>query len=291
MMQPSGSLICKQAGTIIEQTYDLVKSRYSDQIKNLTISDLRIGIYLTVVRLSDNSYGASATIVDNQPFCTKSNRNFGDFTPLKFRGQKVTDILETTGQTAILSSVRIAVLNAISSKLILCGNYKVIEECDPIQLLDLASEKTITIVGAFYSYIRKISDTGNKLFVLEMNEDALASEYKKFFVPAKDYMSILPASDIVIITGQTLVNQTIDDLLKTISPGTQVIVTGPSSSILPDILFANKVGIIGSVRITKPDILFDIVSEGGSGFHLFEYCAKKICILNDDEAQIERKMD
>ena len=120
-----------------------------------------------------------------------------------------------------------------------------------------------------------------------MNEEALGQEYRKFYIPADEYKSILPASDIVIITGQTLVNKTIDDLLEAISPGTLVIVTGPSSSILPDILFENKVSIIGAVRITKPEILFDIVSEGGTGFHLFEYCARKICILNEDKAQIK----
>ena len=149
------------------------------------------------------------------------------------------------------------------------------------------SHKTITIVGAFHSYIRKISDTSNKLFVLEKNKEALASEYKKFFVEADEYKTILPVSDVVIITGQTLVNNTIDELLHAISPGTQVIVTGPSGSIIPDILFENKVNIIGASRITKPDILFDIVSEGGTGFHLFEYCARKICILKGNGTQIK----
>jgi uncharacterized protein (DUF4213/DUF364 family) len=272
---------------IIEQTYNLLKSRYIEQIEKLTISDVRIGIYLTAVRLSDNSLGTSATIPDDLPFCSKSNRDFGNFSPLKIRGKKVLDILETKKETGIISSLRIAVLNALSSKIISLGNYRIIEDLDPIQLVDLSSRKTITIVGAFHSYIRKISYTSNKLFVLERNEEALTIEYKKFFVHAREFKTILPASDIVIITGQTLVNGTIDDLLAAIVPGTQVIVTGPSGSILPDILFENKVSIIGASRIIKPEIMFDIVSEGGTGFHLFEYCARKICILKGDEAKIK----
>lgn len=279
MMHSVHNLITGQKGMILEDTYDLLKSRYKKQIGKLTISDARIGIYLTAVRLSDNSYGTSSTIPDDQPFCLKSNRDFGDFTPLKIRGKKVLDIFETKSGTAILSSLRIAVLNAISSTLISAANYRIIEDCDPIQLLDLSSRKTITIIGAFHSYIRKISSTANKLFVLERNKGALATEYKKFFVKAEEYNSLLPVSDIVIITGQTLVNGTIDNLLQAISPGTQVIVTGPSGSIIPDILFENGVSIIGASRITKPDILFDIISDGGTGFHLFKYCARKICLL------------
>jgi uncharacterized protein (DUF4213/DUF364 family) len=119
--------------------------------------------------------------------------------------------------------------------------------------------------------------------VLELNENALAPEQKKYYAPAGEYKKILPESDIVIITGQTLVNRTIDDLLSVIAEGTQVVVTGPSSNIIPDILFKNKVSIIGAVRITDPEVLFDVVSEGGTGYHLFEYCARKICILKGDE--------
>ena len=268
---------------IIEQTYNFLKSIYRSKFEELIISDVKIGLYLTAVRLSDNSIGTSATLADDKPFCAKSNRDFGDFTPLKIRGHNVLDILETNRESSLILSLKTAVLNAISSKIISSGNYKIVENCDPIQLLDLNTRKTITIVGAFQSYIRKISETRNKLFVLELSENTLAPEHTKFFVPADEYEKILPTSDIVIITGQTLVNKTIDALLSVISPGTQVIVTGPSSGILPDILFENKVTIIGTIRITKPEVLFDIVSEGGTGFHLFEYCAQKICILKGDE--------
>jgi hypothetical protein len=39
---------------------------------------------------------------------------------------------------------------------------------------------------------------------------------------------------------------------------------------------------IGASRITRPEILFEIVGEGGTGYHLFEYCAQKICILKEN---------
>lgn len=268
---------------IIEQTYSLLKSKYRDRFEKLIISDVKIGLYLTAVGLSDGSVGTSATIIDKNPSCVKSDRDFGDFTPLKIRGKKALDILETGKDSGITLSLKAAVLNAISSTIISTGNYKIIENCDPIQLLDLDPVKTVTIVGAFQSYIRKIAETKNKLFVLELNEHALLPEQRKYYVPSNEYKKILPDSDIIIITGQTLVNRSIDDLLSAISPGSQVVVTGPSSNILPDILFENKVCIIGAIKITNPETLFDLTIEGGTGFHLFKYCAQKICILNGDE--------
>jgi uncharacterized protein (DUF4213/DUF364 family) len=268
---------------IFKQTYDLLKSKYRSEFGELVISDVKIGIYLTAVQLSDGSMGTSATLPDDYPPCAKHNRDFGEFTPLRIKGRRVADILEVQKDTGLISSLKTAVINAISSRIISSGSYNIIENCDPIQLLDLNSQKTITIIGAFQSYIRNISETKNRLFVLEMNENALTQDQKKLFVPAGDYWKVLPVSDIVIITGQTLVNRTIDNLLPVIPEGAQVIVTGPSSGILPDVLFENKVTMIGTFRITKPEILFDIVSEGGTGYHLFEYCARKICILKRDE--------
>jgi uncharacterized protein (DUF4213/DUF364 family) len=266
---------------ILEKTYALLKTRYKNQIENLTISDVRIGVFLSAVLLSDGSCGVSSSVTDSHSFCDKKNRDFGDFSPSKIKGQNVITLLETNKKSNTIDTLKIAVLNAISSKLLTTADYRIIENCDPIDLIELDSNKTITVVGGFQTYIQRISETNNKLYVLELNENALSEEQKQFYIPAEQYANILPASDIVIITGLTLVNNTIEGLLSSISPKTQVVVTGPSSSIIPDILFENKVNIIGATRITDSDLLFSIAGEAGAGFHLFKYCAQKISILDD----------
>jgi uncharacterized protein (DUF4213/DUF364 family) len=250
-------------------------------MNNLAISDVRIGVFLSAVLLSDGSCGVSSTISDTLAHCDKKSRHYGDFSPLKIRGQRVVNLFETDKKSSLIDTLKTAVLNAISSKLLSTSNYRIIENSDPIDLIDLSSKKTITVVGGFQTYIQKISATNNKLYVLELNENALTEEQKQYFIPAEQYANILPSSDIVLITGLTLVNNTIDDLLTSVSPEATVIVTGPSSSIIPDILFENKVNIIGATRITDSDLLFSIVGEAGAGFHLFNYCAQKISILND----------
>jgi uncharacterized protein (DUF4213/DUF364 family) len=272
---------------IIEKTYRLILDKYRSKIKDLTLTRVAIGTYLTAVSLSDNTTGTSATMSDNHPFHAKSNRDFGDFTPLRIMGQSVADLLGSPKDTGVIRSLRMAALNAVSAGLISKDNYRIEEDRDPIEFTDLTSHKRITIVGAFNSYIRRISATGNTLHILEINRDSIPDDFRKYYVPAEEFRSVLPGSDIVIITGQTLVNGTIDGLLEAITPGTQVIITGPSSSILPEVLFENKVSIVGAVRITDPDLLFDVVSQGGTGFHLFEYCAKKICILKKDEGPLK----
>jgi uncharacterized protein (DUF4213/DUF364 family) len=266
---------------ILEQTYRLLRTRYSSPIEDLTISDVRIGVFLSAVLLSDGSCGAAGSAIDTPSFCEKRNRDYGDFSPLKIKGQRVVNLFESGKKSNLIDTLKVAVLNAISTRLISGSCYRIIENSDPIDLIDLNSKKTITVVGGFQTYIRRISESNNKLYVLELNANALSDEHKQYYVPSGDYEKVLPVSDIVIITGLTLVNNTIDGLLSSISPQARVIVTGPSSSILPDVLFANKVNIIGATRITDTDLLFSIVGEAGAGFHLFKYCAQKISILND----------
>ena len=266
---------------ILDETYNFLKTKYKDQIENLKIEEVRLGVYLSAVKLTDNSYGVASTLTESHYHCIKSNRDYGDFTPTKITGQSAMNLFETTKKSSIIDTLRIAVLNAISSTVLAQGNYKIVENADPIDLIDLNSQKTITVVGAFNSYVQKISSTNNQLFVLELNKEALTDEHKKYYVPADQYNQVLPKSDVVIITGLTLVNNTLDGLLSAIAPNTQVIVTGPSSSLIPDILFRNKVNIIGATRIVKPELLFPIASQFGAGFHLFQYCAQKICIINE----------
>lgn len=264
---------------IIRETIDLLYERIGNKLNSVRVSDVRIGMFLTAVELSDGSAGAAATQCADHPFCRKTERDFGPLTPSKIKGTAVTDIMYSEKNSGLISSLRMAVMNALSSTLLTDASYRIHRNSDPLEFLDLNEKMTVTIVGAFQSYIRKISAAGSRLNVLEMNREALNEEQRKYFVPADDYATVIPESDIVIITGQTLVNDTIDNLLNSVADGTRVIVTGPSGSIIPDILFRNNVSIVGATRITDSRLMFDVVGEGGTGFHLFEYCAEKITLL------------
>jgi uncharacterized protein (DUF4213/DUF364 family) len=268
---------------ILEETITYLNENYAEYIESLSITDVRIGIFMTAVKLSDGSVGVSGTMAPQTSavHCKKENRDFGAFTPNQITGKKVTELLEAQKKNSLTDTLKVATLNAISSKILEFSNYKIITHADPIDLIDLNTPQTITIVGAFQSYIRKISSTKNRLFVLEFDEKLLDEKHRKYFMPASRYSKILPVSDTVIITGQTLVNNTLDELLKSTKPEANVIVTGPTSSFIPDVLFAANVKIMGATRPTHPELMLKLAGEGGTGYHMFKYCAEKICILNE----------
>lgn len=264
---------------IIERTYQLLSEKYNNQFGNLTIDDVRVGLFLTAVRLSDGSIGTASSLEDDHPFCTKAERDFSEFTPMKIRGKSMMELFGTKKDSRLICSLRMASLNAISSAIISSGRFRVIENSDPVDLISAGEGKTITVVGAFQSYIQKLSATDNKLNVLELNENAMRPEQKRYFVPASEFRTIIPQSDVVIITGQTLVNNTLDGLLSVTRKDSTVVVTGPSGSMLPDVLFEKGVSIIGATRVTRPELVFEVVGQAGLAYHMFEYCAQKISIL------------
>ncbi|MFW5725194.1 MAG: Rossmann-like domain-containing protein [Bacteroidota bacterium] len=266
---------------ILERTRKLLTNQHQQLINRLTIEEVRIGLHLSAIRLSDNSIGLVSTLTElpggnNE----KKERDFDMFSPGRIRGGKVADLLDSPKNTPVMVTLKMLATSAISSKILQQSAYTIVDDTDPIDLLELGPRSSVTIVGAFPSYIRKAEQHQCRIKVLEFHQSALLPEHKQYYVPAEKFGEVIPASDVVIITGFTLLNNTIDGLLAAVTPGTKVVVTGPSGSVIPDILFESKVNIIGATRITDAPRLFQLVSEGGSGYHLFRHCARKISIIN-----------
>lgn len=265
-----------------DRVFERIQSSSNGYFGQLAIEDVCTGALLTAVRLSNGYYGVASTMLSgetHQPY--KKNRDYGDFTPLKIIGQSTANLFSHPKNTALVQSLKIATLNACFQESLAKNKYSILNNTDPVDLLDLSHYSNITMVGAFSAYIRKIAEVHPRLQVLELSEEAFLPEHKAFFVPAEDFPSILPTSDLIIITGLTLVNNTFDGLLEYIPKQSTSILIGPSASIPPELFFENHISLIGATRITHPDRLFPLVSQGAAGYHLFEYCAEKITLRNE----------
>ncbi len=267
---------------IIEDTFKLIKVRYGQRINTVSIEKLIAGVYLTAVKLSSGYCGLASNDLNSSDNCTHSrNRGFGDFTPGNFKGQKVVDLFEIPEPTCFIKTLQLAVMNALSAELIEESSYKVVQNLDPIELIDLSVKNQVCVVGAFLSYIKKVSESNSVLKIIELNENAVPEEYRQYYVPSNLSEIVISQSDVVIITGSSLANNTLDRLLEIIPRKTKVILVGPTSGLIPDVLFSRGVNIIGATRITDPGKMMEMVAEGAAGFHLFQSCATKICIVNE----------
>lgn len=89
---------------------------------------------------------------------------------------------------------------------------------------------------------------------------------------------MVPKADVLVITGTTLINGTLEKILNLARPDTQVIVLGPTASLIPHAFFKRGVNILGGDIITNPDKMLDTLTEGGSGYHLYGKSAEKVVV-------------
>ena len=70
---------------------------------------------------------------------------------------------------------------------------------------------------------------------------------------AEDDEPLLKTSDVVIVTGSSLVNGTVDALLRYAARARSVGLYGPSASIIPDVLFEKGADFVLSHRVQDPE--------------------------------------
>ncbi|HEY1433323.1 MAG TPA: DUF364 domain-containing protein, partial [Stellaceae bacterium] len=120
---------------------------------------------------------------------------------------------------------------------------------------------------------------GQSFLVLEQDPATLKADELPFFRPAEQAAQILPNADVALITGATLVNNTLEELLALTPPDARVTVVGPTVGMLPDAFLARGADVLGCIRITEPDEFLDLLAEGGSGYHFFGRSAQKLVLV------------
>lgn len=137
--------------------------------------------------------------------------------------------------------------------------------------------KTV-VVGALAPMLKKLIAAGADFHVMEQDPRTLKEREMPYYLPPERAAECVPDADLLVITGVTILNDTLPGLLELAKPGAEILVTGPTASMLPDAFFARGVTMLGGIQATKPDELLDIISEGGSGYHFFGKSAERTVV-------------
>jgi uncharacterized protein (DUF4213/DUF364 family) len=142
-------------------------------------------------------------------------------------------------------------------------------------------DEHVVIIGAFVPFLKSLKRAGQRFTVLELDAATLKPDELSHFRPADQADQVLPSADVVLITGTTLVNNTLEQLLALCRPNARVVVVGPTVGLLPDAFLHRGVDVLGGVRITAPDAFLDVLAEGGSGYHFFGRSAEKVVLMRN----------
>ena len=270
---------------LLQESADILKEYFGERLDKMVVERAVFGLFFSGVKLSTGHGGLCFTPVKEIPeaVCCPSSAKAMPLSG-KLSGRSVKSYLDDLSHENILrKTLAIATLNALSA----CyweGNknleYKIEIDVDSFDVMEVPKGKKSVVIGALVPMLKKLLAADADFKVLEMDSRTLKGKELEHFAPSKDANVYLPDSDLDVITGVAILNDTLPDLLAMCKPGADILVTGPTAGMIPDAFFKRGVTIMGGILVTKPDELLDVISEGGSGYHFFGKSAERIVIRN-----------
>jgi uncharacterized protein len=274
----------RDQNSILADTIAAIRAILGPELDAITVERAVVGLFFTGVKLDNGLCGASATPLRTIPeaVCCPSSALAMPFSG-KMRGRPALELArEALSAHGIRRAVGIAVLNALAE---LCWQRRPSSEVelqvgvDAFDATDIRAGEHVVVVGAFVPFLKELKRRGQPYLVLEQDPATLKAEEMPFFRSAVAAPAVVPEADVLLITGSTLVNATLEDLLALARPSARVTIVGPTVGMLADAFFARGADVLGCVRITEPDVFLDLLAEGGSGYHFFGRSAQKVALV------------
>jgi len=256
-------------GKIVKEILHYIKSKI-DGVEKIRAEKVVIGLGYTAVKLDSGHVGLCYTFSDEVNLnCCQIWRKAGSLA-----GSSAIKLADLSLSWDLSEAVvGVAALNALSQLAMDMELDKyVITEGNVIDQINVTKEDVVVLVGNIRSFIPKIKERTDNIFVLERN---LRMRSLNVY-PDTAAEELLPRASIAIITGTTLANGTIDRLLELSKNARDVVLVGPTASTLPDPLFKHGVTIIGGVRVIDSEKVIQVVSEGGGTPSLKEACKQVV---------------
>lgn len=270
-------------GDILKETRAALSAGLEGSLETLTVERTVIGLFFTGVKLNSGQGGLCFTPIKNIPeaVCCPSSAMVMPASG-KLEGRKAGQFLdEMLSGNPLKKTIGIAVLNALSSlywERQRPDAYTIRAGIDALDETVIPNEGFVVVVGALVPTIRALKQRGKPFAILELDPSTLKSDELESFVPFDRAREVVPKADTLVITGTTLINDTLEELLEMRKPGADVIVVGPTASMLPGAFFRRGVSALGGVMVTDADRVLNVIAEAGSGYHFFGKGAEKVSI-------------
>lgn len=178
----------------------------------------------------------------------------------EFHGKKPIKIAQFFTETNPLKkTIGLGAINAISQFLFKAAIFEFDYTTDSMGLLNITPEDKVGMVGFFPPLVKKTERVGSDLIIIEK---------KEFLVRKTENWEItldanrLKACNKILITSTTVLNESIDDVLRYCDSAEKVSLIGPTAGFLPDPLFSRGIDIIGGSQVVNTNLFFTRIREG-----------------------------
>lgn len=280
-----------QQDAILAATVADIRAALADVLPSLRVARAVLGLFFTGVKLETGHAGLCATPIKAIPqaVCCPSSAMAMPF-PGKLAGKPAAHLLdEALHPSPLRRTLGIAAMNALAELALAregARAWQTVPDAEAYDLAAIAPGEHVVLVGAFGPFIKALKRAGQPFTILETDAATLRPDEIGFFRPAEEAPAVIPGADVVLMTGTTLINGTIDALAALLRPGARAALIGPSVPRRPRAFFEAGFSVLGGVEVTDADGLLDVLAEGGSGYHLFGRQARKLCLVPAPEAAL-----
>jgi uncharacterized protein (DUF4213/DUF364 family) len=222
---------------ILNETIAAIEAILDRDLDAITVERAVVGLFFTGVKLT-SSPGATPSIAVAGTCATPRDAAPGDVCcPVTARaagyqslaGRQAAELMrDALSENGLRRAVGIATLNALAELAWRGRPCPAVELLTGADAFEIGPGDRVVVVGAFIPFLKELKRRRQPYLVLEQNKAALNPEEMPFYRPADVASEIVPHADVLLVTGATLLNDTLEDLLALARPEARVTVVGPT---------------------------------------------------------------
>ena len=240
---------------VLTEVKDMLLREIPD-IDEISVEKVCLGLGYSGVKLKSGQAGVCNSLLSEASLdCCQILKGAGTLS-----GRNAIEFLEKIDSWDMIERViGVSTINALSQIVFEAdSNRYSVEERNLIDVIDVTPEDTVALVGQIKPFVPIFRSRAERLFILERGR-----QREEGVLPDTACEQVVPQADVVVITGSSLANGTIDRLLELAGNARTIALVGPTVSCLPDPFFKRGVDFTGGIRIHDADKAMQVLSEGG----------------------------
>lgn len=239
-------------------------------LKGITIKDAVIGLSLIAVELENGNVGVSYVMREGLPAGCSVFPYAQDII-----GKPALEIAEwaVTGKDDVQRGIGMAVLTASSRS----QGLQDVDSPDLLFGINVLPTDKVGMVGYIRPIAMELKRKAKEVVIFDMGVSLRGGD-KDEVCAMKEQSKHLPTCDIVILSGTTMINNTIEELLSMCTGAKEIIMVGSSVPMFPEAFKDTKVTILAGAWWDgeKKDEIFKGISLACGIRYLQKYSIKKV---------------
>ncbi|WP_462272263.1 Rossmann-like domain-containing protein [Methanohalophilus sp.] len=255
-------------GDILTRLIDRLGKENADTFPESIVDEISLGVVYSGARIGNHG-GVAATQIPQSAHCeTLSSAGKMHDVPLPW----VLEMGESSN--SLKRTVATSALNAFIKK---AGEEISSYESSNTSVSDIIKNNDrVAMVGHFAPMIPGILKKASTLYVAEKRP---IKDERITIVPEEELKETIASSDVAIITGTTLLNNSLDPLMKSVSQASNAILLGPTTPLYPDLFFEEGFNAVMGTKIDDASTMLRIVSQAGGTKQIHKNCGTKISFV------------